>query len=1096
MTASSPCWHKQSVESLASLLLLLLLLANDVHRNPGPHRPRPSQPQVPTKILQFNTNGLNTSKNEIESFLHDENIKVACIQETKLRPASEVSFGNFAIWQKDRPTGGGGGVAFLIHHDLEFSPIDTSAITANDNIIEIIAAKIHFNHASLNVYSIYIPPASSCPPDYAPNFDEILHHSDGDAILLGDFNAHHAGWSSLDDARGASLVDAVDSSSFYIANEDHHTRLPTSGNPSSPDVSIASAHLVNDLSWSVPTVENGSFSARPLNSDHLPIVITVADPLLQQATPSIRQTKTYVNFHRANWANFTRDLDAALPATPPTSCTAGEVLRRAIHAASRRNIPAGFRHDFVPNFPPAAAAARDRRDALRAADPSDPRIAEAGREIRVACNQAARERFNEELSSADGCSSKLANLIRRVSGKRIYRPPNQPVSFNDRVMTKRRSIANGFNKQYCQVIQHKSNRATRKVIRKIKKKKLVADFTPLSEMDVAEAIKQAKSSSAAGPDDVTMLHLKHFGGKAIKFLTHIFNLSVQKAEMPAIWKQAVILPVPKPGKPAEISTSYRPISLLAPASKILERCLLPYFKDSLKFAPSQHGFRSGHSTTTALLPLVQRIASGFNQRKPPLRTATVAIDISKAFERVDHTLLLDAIASTDLHPNLVRWTAAYLRGWQSRVIWQGATSKWRIVRTGVPQGSVLGPIFFNFFVSDCPTDQPSFADDFTFSRSAVHVEEIEEGLQQDLDKVCEWAARKKLVIAPSKCTVTFFTPDKARESGVHPQVKIGDQVIPLEKNPKILGVTFDTHLHFYAHARRKAKEGRQKLRVLRSLAGSSWGCSKETLSRTYKTHVESALFYAPAVWSQNASSSAVNELQKVVNAAARITTGCHSSTPTEDLIMEAQVLPAESRLDMLSQQALVSALRQSHPSHAVVTAPEDPRRMKETLATRHRSHVSSLLTNGVVPPSEYKGALKTIHSNAVSSAIDRHENSRILGGPRPQINPSESTLSRAERSTLAQLRSGECQSLNNYLAKVGRATSAICPECRFQRHTVHHLFTCDARPTDLSVRDLWTDPVASISFLKTLPAFSHLASTEPPAPRPPPEPPPGDSRIV
>ena len=388
------------------------------------------------------------------------------------------------------------------------------------------------------------------------------------------------------------------------------------------------------------------------------------------------------------------------------------------------------------------------------------------------------------------------------------------------------------------------------------------------------------------------------------------------------------------------------------------------------------------------------------------------------------------------------------------------------------------------------TKSGSYADDFTFSRLAVHVEDIEEELQRDMDQVCEWAESKKLVVAPAKCSVTFFTPDKSREADVHPQIKVNDEIIPLEKNPRILGVTFDPHLHFHAHARKKAQEGRQKLRILRTLAGSSWGCSKETVLRTYKSHVESAMFYAPAVWSPNASTSAKNELQKVVNSAARIATGCHSSTPVEDLVMEAQVLPAEDRLGMLSAQFLASALRPEHPSHAVVTAPNGPRLMKASLFSKHHSMVAAIAPSGITTNTEYRRVLKEIHTNAVSDAISRNKFNRVLGHDRPEIDPSESNLSRAERSTLAQLRTGECQLLNDYLTKVGRSNSALCPECRFQRHTVAHLFRCDAVETNLSLEDLWTNPVDVATFLKTLPSFSRLASTDAPAPRPPPEPPP------
>ena len=260
-----------------------------------------------------------------------------------------------------------------------------------------------------------------------------------------------------------------------------------------------------------------------------------------------------------------------------------------------------------------------------------------------------------------------------MTGKRIHRPPNQPIQFGDRVCTKRRNIAKKFNKQFSSVGDHCHHPLTRKVSRRIRARKLDPSYTPFSDEDVTAAIDRAKASTAVGPDDMSMVHVKHFGPRAITFLTHIFNLSVQTADVPTIWRKALILPIPKPGKPTPISTSYRPISLLCPVSKILERLILPSLSSSLSPSPTQHGFRPLHSTVTALLPTVTQIAEGFNARKPALRTATVSIDISKAFDAVNHTLLLNQICDTNLNNNLVHWLAAYLRGRQCQVIWQGVT---------------------------------------------------------------------------------------------------------------------------------------------------------------------------------------------------------------------------------------------------------------------------------------------------------------------------------------------------------------------------------------------------------------------------------------
>ena len=135
--------------------------------------------------------------------------------------------------------------------------------------------------------------------------------------------------------------------------------------------------------------------------------------------------------------------------------------------------------------------------------------------------------------------------------------------------------------------------------------------------------------------------------------------------------------------------------------------LLPSLKDALEVSDHQHGFHLRRSTTSALLSLVTLVANGFNEAKPPRRTAAVAIDISKAFDCIDITILLDEISRTTLQSNIIRWLAAYLRGRSAACIYQSEVSEWKIIHYGVPQGSVISPILFNFFVQDFPTCAPT-----------------------------------------------------------------------------------------------------------------------------------------------------------------------------------------------------------------------------------------------------------------------------------------------------------------------------------------------------------------------------------------------------
>ena len=165
--------------------------------------------------------------------------------------------------------------------------------------------------------------------------------------------------------------------------------------------------------------------------------------------------------------------------------------------------------------------------------------------------------------------------------------------------------------------------------------------------------------------------------------------------------------------------------------------------------------------------------------------------------------------------------------------------------------------------------------------------------------------------------------------------------------------------------------------------------------------------------------------------------------------------------------------------------------MKQTLSTKHTDDIRAFLNNGVIELDSYKPALNSIHTDAVRKSIASLGPNPLLGVSPPPIAASEKFLSRIQRSTLAQLRSGQCHLLNDYKVLTGRGTSAVCPECLIRRHTVPHLFNCDAAPTTLKLVDLWKNPRLVTNHLVKLPSFVTLSEpTVPPRPPPPPEPPP------
>ena len=363
---------------------------------------------------------------------------------------------------------------------------------------------------------------------------------------------------------------------------------------------------------------------------------------------------------------------------------------------------------------------------------------------------------------------------------------------------------------------------------------------------------------------------------------------------------------------------------------------------------------------------------------------------------------------------------------------------------------------------------------------------LEERLSEDLRQISQWADLKKLKIAPAKSQVTLFTPD-THQSRYHPQVHINDTLVPLEKTPKILGVVLDTHFNFSSHAAYIATKVSSRLRILKALAGTSWGHQKETLLLTYKALILPIFNYAAPLWYPNVRDSAMNKLQAKQNIALKVVTGNHTMASLQHVHSETNVLPVAAHLGLLCQQFLANAMRPLHVSHSMVTSPPGPRQMKATLSTQFGPIIAPFLHNGKMPQIAYKRTISSLHSATVLSTIDSLGPNRVLGFPPPPISSSETLLPRPHRCLLSQLRSGFSSYLNTYLHRTQRSLDDLCFECRAEPHSTTHLF---AAATNLIVSDLWVRPREVITFLSTLTSFSRLPPLDPPLPLPPPEPPP------
>ena len=1084
----------------SQLIVLILLVSGDIETNPGPVRP------APHRILQLNVNGIQSSVKELSEYLVRNQISVAVIQESKLRKKSKTpAIHGYSVIRKDRPRNDGvGGLLTLVEESIQYEVLDTSQIEeAPDQVhqwpFELLGIRVKLNNNPLNVFNLYIPPVSR-DRGYRPSLTPLLSFSSDDSVIAGDFNAHSVGWNSAlvvqdgdVEARSDSFLEEIEASEYFILNEDEQTRRPSVGLASSPDVTLISAHLAAAVSWKVEV---------DLNSDHLPIIVEFEED--KEEDDEVR--RTYVNLKKADWEGWTKYVEVGVAnLSAPTSCSRGTTnFNRVIERANKKFIPCGSRKNYKPSFPAEASRLKERRNILREENHEDPEIGELNQQIGQVIKEAGEEAWREKLQEVDprhtSNTKPFWNVIKGLSGKSVRTAKNQPIRFKGKLKKSHKDIASSFNIQYTTLKPHKSDKNSRKVRRKLLKKSLDHGYSPVTEDRVAEEISNISNSSALGPDGMSNIHLKHLGKRAIAYVTKLFNLSVRHSDVPAIWKLAHIIPLPKPGKPSEEGLSYRPISLLCPLVKLLERILLGRITEALPKGANQHGFAPLHSTTTAVFPIANRIATAFNEIKPASRVATVAVDISKAFDSVDTNMLLDRIADSNLHPNLVRWLGAYLKGRKAATIYQGVKSAQRAVHLGVPQGAVLSPALFNYFVSTIPSSAEiscMYADDNTMSESGT-VAEIEERLQQDVNELVVWCEENNLKIEPSKSSVCLFTPWTSPLER-NPVISINGVQLQVENMLKILGIVLSRHGSFTPHIDGFLLSCKERLKILRALAGSSWGCQKEVILMTYRALIWPVICYGCPVWFPMSAPGKLQEIQRIQNSALRIATGCHMKSNIYHLHDECKILLVKDHLELLCCQFLVSSLRRNHPSHNIVrklparrsrVAPTEDFTPKETLYNFFKDKVMPFIVNDVVPEEGYKAALRSLHTDFVSRALENFSPNAVLGVRPPEISEEEVQLPRKARTTLSQLRSGYSIKLNSYKLSIGLRQDGLCPECEVHEHTTSHLFDCPAHPTHLTIADLWSKPREVIGFLVSLPSFDDLLPADPPAPPPPPEPPP------
>jgi len=353
--------------------------------------------------------------------------------------------------------------------------------------------------------------------------------------------------------------------------------------------------------------------------------------------------------------------------------------------------------------------------------------------------------------------------------------------------------------------------------------------------------------SAPGIDSVPAWVLREFSLILAESVAHIFNLSLESGLVPAAFKYAMVVPIPKVSNPT--LEDFRPISLLPILAKTFERLVLRKWfvpvgsnMDKMQFAFTPG---KGKGCSAALSLLQHKILSFLDQESGAVKI--LLVDLTKAFDRATKSAVISALQKLKVSPNIILWTYNYMSERFQAVKVNGKMSQWNPVLSGVPQGSVLGPFLFAAILDDLQVVKPNshlikYADDLT----VLHFirRKADDDLQTELDHIREWCSSVQLQMNPKKTKVMdIITTKKPLELST---IIAEGTTIEKVNQTKLLGLNIQHDMKWDAHIHETVKKASKRLYAV--LALRNLGSPRNLLMQYYSATIRSILLYAYPAW--------------------------------------------------------------------------------------------------------------------------------------------------------------------------------------------------------------------------------------------------------
>ena len=889
--------------------------------------------------MQWNINGYGNKRNLLHEAAISDGVDVILLQETLTPEERPISIKGYRTFAEPRVLGATQGQAILVKHSIPCTPITDTAYCGDG--VDVQGITLTLDNTTLDVYNIHNRTQGSL------NIEDLLAHATVTPTFIGgDFNCHHTLLKTGDTTNtdGRHLARTLNEApGVKLLNDGEVTHLQGGV----LDLSLISATLAPLANWSLhPT----------LTSDHFAIRCSVDVATLPAPPPPPPRFLT----KKADWPRFAAFLATVLQTLPPQD-NLDEVeaaTTEAFRSAAEDAIPVSskprrlfkdywFRDERVAEMNARLNATRKhfRRWPTEANKATLKAVLQ--HTIRVKA-EVREEKWVEWCRSLDSHSS-LGAMWRKLRAIRgMTRPASQthpdPEGEAERLAahfasrTSADNLAEATRRELLELSPAREDATTRAC------EEAAATDTPIVLHELTSALKSSSSDTSPGDDGITHSMIRHAGEAGHKALLQLFNSSLEERRLPVRWKSANIVPIPKPKDPG----SFRPISLLSCVSKTMEKIILHRLQwVTGPLHPSVYAYTKGTGTAECLSTLLAKVSSG--------KSTAVFLDLEKAFELANGSVILSLLAAKGVKGHLLGWVQDFLTGRRARVKFQGRSSSQHLHEHGTPQGSVLSPFLFNVLVEDLltlPLPRSSslivYADDITLVCTGGNNRADAQRCLSMLDAKCRELGLK---LNLNKTKAMFFKgkkPDRPLTTGGH-------EVAWVEEH-QYLGVHLDSQLTLQGHVNVLQDRMLARTNVLRSMTSHSDGASL-AVRRAFYTHAIRSIVDYSSPCLVLASTAAIEKLEKMQNKSLRLILSARNWTKLINLRLESRIPSIESRIKTLTASLVAKMSHSPRPStppeKVFAAADRDPNLF--TAKTWARGAAAALVDTRVVTSIREKG---------------------------------------------------------------------------------------------------------------------------------------------